>query len=85
MLADCPFEAPTDSADPLVDHLPGQAGLDHGVADGLEAQGPEILGGGVAVELADRPQREAVAIDLARRPAVRMPVELFDVVPEANE
>ena len=38
LLSDGPLERPDDVADPLVDLVPTEAGVDHRLADGLEAQ-----------------------------------------------
>ena len=70
LLPDGPLERPDDLADPLVDLVPAEAGIDHRLADGLEPERPELPGQGVAVELAERPEGQPDVDRLRRRLAV---------------
>ena len=58
LLPDGPLERPDDLADPLVDLVPAKAGVDHRLANGLESERPELPGQSVAIELAERPDRQ---------------------------
>jgi hypothetical protein len=51
-LPDGPLERSENVTNPFVDFAPAESGIDHGLADGLEAERPEFPGRGVAVEFA---------------------------------
>jgi hypothetical protein len=56
--SDGPFERTENMPDPFVDFVPAETGIDHGLANRLEPERPELTGQSMAIELAERPESQ---------------------------
>ena len=70
LLPDRPLERPDDALGPRVHLVATQVLVDEHIADSLEPQGPELAGRGVAIEFADRLERQPDVPRLRGGPAV---------------
>jgi hypothetical protein len=74
-----------DPADSLVDRVPAEPIVDHGLAHPLELERAELCGNREAVEFPDRPERVVEVIELVRLATVRGPVVSLCMLPESGQ
>jgi hypothetical protein len=69
-LRNSPLERTNNPPDPLIDLTPTEIRINHGLANGLESERPELPGQCMAIELAERPESQPDIYRLRCRLAV---------------